>query len=32
MCSYRKSVCRKMEKKAGREKGTETKEEIKIKI
>jgi len=31
-CSYRKSVCRKMGKKAGREKGHETKEENKIKI
>jgi hypothetical protein len=30
MCSYRKTVCRKMEKKAGTEKGNETKEEIKI--
>jgi hypothetical protein len=32
MCSYRKSVCRKMEKETGREKGNETKEEMKIKI
>jgi hypothetical protein len=30
VCSYRKSVCRKMEKKTGREKRNETKEEIKI--
>jgi len=26
MCSYRKSVCRKIEKKVGRQKGNETKE------